>query len=191
MTTKIYKLTSKKIAGGAMYLNYKAGFLQAIDVADAQPTDEQLAYLLNILPVREGQLAEVVWGSMVVAEIPQKTAKDKIKLFCAAYKEFRGIPYSPTQTEVSNLRTVLVTPELLDVFFHSPLMDFSIRNYIQRINVTRDIQKNGRDPKDRFPNEYDHKFYHSLPPDKLIKYQQHLRSLGWKLIKGRGWVLNP
>ena len=102
MNTSIYKLTSPKIAGGGIYLNYQAGFLRAIDVADAQPTADQLAYLLNVLPVREVELPEVKWGSMQVVSLPEKSAKDKIKQFCGAFREYREVTYTATQNEKSN-----------------------------------------------------------------------------------------
>jgi hypothetical protein len=179
MKTTIYKLTSKKISGGAIYVSYRQGQLQTLDVADAQPTPQQLAYLLLLLPPEEKALPVTDWGTMEVMPLPQRTAKDKIKLFCAAFREYRGVSYQPTQNEASNIRTVPVSQELLKVFFETPLLDFSIRNYIARINVTRDVLKNGRDVKNRFPNGYDKDFYNSLQPDKLMAYKRHLRELGW------------
>lgn len=190
MNTSIYKLTSPKILGGAIYLSYRAGKLVELDVADAKPSDVQLRYLLDVVPVVEEELAGVNLGSMVVTALPTRTVKDKIAAFCAAYKEYRGITYAPTQNEASNIRTVLVSRELLTVFFETALSDFSIRNYITRINTTRDILQNGRDIKERFPSEYNHELYHKLPPDKLLAYQKHLRELGWKPVSGRGWVRN-
>jgi hypothetical protein len=191
MTTSMYKLTSPKIKGGGIYLNYQAGFLKAIDVADAKPSPEQLGYLLNILPVWEKQLAtgEVNFGSMVVTPLPVKSVKDKIALFCAVYKEYRQVVYTPTQTEASNIRTVPVNGELLTVFFESPLRDYSIRNYITRINTTKDILKNGRDIQERFPNEYSYELYHKLPPDRLLAYQKHLFNLGFRQNKAGKWVI--
>ncbi|MBD2769722.1 hypothetical protein IC235_17670 [Hymenobacter sp. BT664] len=189
MTTSIYKLTSPKIKGGGIYLNYQAGFLKAIDVADAQPTAEQLGYLLNVLPVYEKELAAIKWGTMNVVPLPEKSVKDKIKQYCAAYKEYRDVTYTPTQTEKSNIRTVPVNSELLTVFFESPLRDYSINNYIKRINVTKDILKNGRDIQERFPNDYNHELYHKLPPDRLLAYQKHLHALGYRRNKVGKWVL--
>lgn len=188
MTTSIYKLASPKIAGGAIYVSYRRGQLAALDVADAQPTPAQLRYLLGVLPPTETDLAAVNLGAMTVTPLPERSAKDKIKLFCAAYKEYRGVSYQPTQNEASNIRTVQVSQALLTVFFESPLLDFSLRNYIARINITRDVAKNGRDVNARFPNEYNHELYHKLPPDKLLAYQKHLRDEGWRPTKGRGWV---
>ena len=188
MTTSIYKLTSPKIPGGGIYVSYRAGALAALDVSDAKPSPEQLRYLLGNLPLVETQMALVEWGSMTVAQMPERAVKDKIKMFCAAYKEYREVNYMPTQNEASNIRTVPVNSELLTVFFESKLLDFSIRNYITRINNLRDILKNGRDIKERFPNEYDHELYHKLAPDRLIAYQKHLRTQGFKHVTGRGWV---
>ena len=189
MTTSIYKLTSPKIKGGGIYLNYQAGFLKAIDVADAKPSAEQLGYLLNVLPVYEQELDGIKWGTMVVTPLPVKSVKDKIALFCAVYKEYRQVVYTPTQTEASNIRTVPVNGELLTVFFESPLRDYSIRNYITRINTTKDILKNGRDIQERFPNDYSHELYHKLPPDRLLAYQKHLFSLGYRQNKTGKWVI--
>ncbi len=190
MTTSIYKMASPKIPGGAIYLSYRAGGLHAIDIADAKPTPAQLRYLLNVLPVIEAELPTVDLGTMTVTPIPERAAKDKIKWFCAAFREYRGVSYKPTQNEASNIRTVPVNQELLTVFFETPLlMDFTIRNYIQRINITRDVLKNGRDPKERFPNHYDKELYHKLAPEKLIAYKKHLVAQGWRYDKARGWVL--
>ncbi len=192
MNTSLYKLTSPKIAGGAIYLRYRAGLLRGVDVADAQPTPDQLAYLLNILPVLEAQLTsgQVNLGSMAVVPLPERTVKDKIAHFCAAFQEYRGVSYRPTQNEASNIRTVPVGRELLSTFFETPgLLDFTIRNYIQRINITRDVLKNGRDPKERFPNQFDKEFLQKLPSEKHPAYFKHLRERGWQFIKDRGWVL--
>lgn len=188
MNTSIYKLTSPKIPGGGIYLNYQAGHLRAIDVADAQPTAEQLSYLLNVLPVREVELPEIKWGSMQVIPLPEKSVKDKIKHFCGAYREYREITYTATQNEKSNIRTVPVNPELLAVFFESDLKDFSISNYVKRINITKDVLKNGRGDKARFPNEYDHELYHKLAPDRLVAYQKHLFACGFRRNKAGKWV---
>ncbi|GGG33282.1 hypothetical protein [Hymenobacter glacieicola] len=179
MKTAIYKLTSKKIAGGAIYVSYRLGKLQALDLADAQPTPEQVSYLLMILPPVENALQVTDWGSMVVVPIPERTVKDKIKLFCAAFKDYRKVTYQPTQTEASNIRTVPVSQELLTVFFETGLLDYSIRNYIARINTTRDILKNGRNIKERFPAGYDRDFYNSLSGERLVEYKRHLRDNGW------------
>lgn len=190
MTTSIYKLSSKKIPGGAIYLSYRLGSFGALDLADAMPTTDQLRYLLDVLPLTEEELASVNLGTMAVDKVPERTAKDKIKWFCAAYREYRGLSYQPTQNEASNIRTVPVTQGLLTVFFETPAMtDFTIRNYIGRINITRDVLKNGREPVLRFPNHYDKELYHKLPADKLLAYKKHLVARGWKQDSVRGWVL--
>lgn len=192
MKTSIYKLTSKKIAGGAIYVSYRLGKLQTLDLADAQATPEQVHYLLLLLPPVENALQVTDWGSMVVTPIPERTAKDKIKLFCAAFRDYRGVTYQPTQTEASNIRTVQVNPQLLQVFFETPLLDFSIRNYIARINITKDVLKNGRNVKERFPAGYDHDFYHKLTGEKLTEYKRHLRDNGWSYDgKLQRWVERP
>jgi hypothetical protein len=190
MNTSIYKLASPKIAGGAIYLRYRAGLLRGIDVADAQPTPEQLTFLLNVLPVQEARLTngEVNLGTMKVVPLPERLAKDKIAHFCAAFQEYRKVSYRPTQNECSNIRTVPVNAELLTVFFETPLMDYSIRNYIARINVTRDVQKNGRDLKKRFPKGYDADFYSKCDGPTLVEYKKYLRENGWIYHSQRGWV---
>ncbi|MDJ0363589.1 hypothetical protein QMK33_00375 [Hymenobacter sp. H14-R3] len=192
MNTSIYKLTSAKIPGGAIYIRYRGGLLRGLDTADAQPTAEQLEYFLHLLPVREAQLAsgEVSLGNMSIIPLPERTTKDKIAHYCAAFQEYRNVSYRPTQNEASNIRTVPVSQELLAIFFETPLLlDFSIRNYIQRINITRDIQKNGRNAKERFPNQFDKDFFQKLPSEKHGAYYAHLRAQGLEFIKGRGWVV--
>lgn len=190
MNTSIYKLTSPRIPGGAIYLSYRVGKFASIDTADAQATEEQLRYLLANLPVIEVELAKASFGGMIITPLPTRTAKDKIAHFCAAFRDYRGVVYKPTQNEASNIRTVLVSKELLATFFETPgLMDFTIRNYIQRINITRDVQKNGRDAKERFPNHFDKDFFQKLPVEKHGAYYAHLRAHGLQFIKGRGWVV--
>ncbi|WP_400192798.1 hypothetical protein [Hymenobacter sp. B81] len=188
MKTSVYKLTSPAFPGGAIYVCYKLGALQALDLADAQLSTTQRAYLLAALPVVEAELEKAQLGKMVIQPMPERTAKDKIVLFCLAYKEYRQVTYHATQNERSNIRTVPVSKELLKTFFESPLQDFSIRNYINRINITRDQLKNGRDPKTRFPSGYDKAFYNSLTGEALTAYRKHLRDNGWVYDASRGWV---
>jgi hypothetical protein len=187
--TVLYKLTSPRIKGGGIYLDYKLGRFQAIDVANTTPTDDQLVALLVRIPPTEAQLVDPGrnWGSMKLEECPTRSATDKIKWFCAAFRDYRGITYLATQNEKSNIRTVPVTSDLLKVFFETALNDYSIRNYIQRINTTRDILVNGRDFKSRFPNYYDAKTYASLDGQRLVAYQRHLRELGWHHDQRKGW----
>jgi hypothetical protein len=186
MKTAIYKLTSPKIGGGGIYLSYREGQLRTLDLADAHPTAAQLLYLLQHLPADEAALAAAPLGSMTVAQLSERSAKDKIVLFCVAFKDYRGIPYHATQNERSNIRTVPVSRDLLKVFFEDDLVDFSIRNYIHRINVTRDKLKNSGAQK--FPDYYDKALYNKLPPDQLMAYKKHLVDKGWVFDRVRGWV---
>lgn len=187
--TVLYKLTSPRIKGGGIYLSYNLGRFQAIDVANATPTDDQLVALFARITPTEAQLVNpsIQWGSMKLEECPTRTASDKIKWFCAAWRDYRGQTYLATQNEKSNIRTVPVTSELLKVFFETTLLDYSIRNYIQRINQTRDILVNGRDLKSRFPNYYDAAFYAKQEGQRLVDYKRHLRELGWEYDQRRGW----
>ncbi|MES2730067.1 MAG: hypothetical protein V4621_08255 [Pseudomonadota bacterium] len=163
-----------------------------MDVADAVPTGEQVAYLLKLIPPDEADLSARNWGKMKLDKVAEpKTAKDKIALFCALYKSYRAIPYITTQTERANIIHVPVSEALLAVFFETTLQDYTLRNYSARINITRDILANGRDFKSRFPNYFDPEFYRKLEGQKLVDYQRHLRLLGWRSDPRKGWVKDP
>ncbi len=184
MTTAVYKLTSPLVTGGAIYLAYRGGKLSGFDAADAVLTEAQLTYLLRHLPVVETELATVDLGSMRVQLIPAKTAKDKVILFCQTFKTRRGVSYVATQMETSNIRTVPVTTDLLAVFFDSPLSDFTIGNYIRRINITKDRLKNGADGGQRMPAYYDARYEATLTGNDLMAYHRHLLERGWRKEHG-------
>ncbi|MEQ9021904.1 MAG: hypothetical protein RLN82_03980, partial [Pseudomonadales bacterium] len=112
------------------------------------------------------------------------TAKDKLILFCHAFKQYRQVPYYPKEHEKANIKNVMVNKELLDVFFTSPLQHFTIDNYISRYNITRDQAKNGKPVKDsfKFPGHYDAAFEKTLSGASLQAYWKHLRANGWEKV---------
>lgn len=179
MVSHIYKAASPNLPGGSIYISYKHGQLQAFDLADVKLTPEQLTWLVQRLPVTEASITTADLSTLVITPIPNRTAKDKIKMFCAAYRDFRGVTYQPTQKEAANVVHVPVSAELLRTFFECPLLDFTIFNYVKRINITKDFLKNGRELSKRLPNHFDKEFYKNADGPTLVAYRQHLKNLGW------------
>ena len=189
---RIYRLTSPSLPGGGIYFCYRDGQLSGFDLADARPTAPQIRWLLDRLPVAEAELDGMEWGAGRFELIPTKTAKEKLILFAQTFKSRRGVTYVATQLERSNIRTVPVTADLLRVFFDDPLTDFTIANYIKRINITKDRLKNGSDPTARMPNHYDPKYEAALTGDAITAYHRHLIGRGWRKAHGpAGTVWNP
>ncbi len=122
-------------------------------------------------------------GKYTHEEIPMRTAREKVIMFCTAYKHYRGVHYVAKDRESANIKHVPVSRELLDIFFQSPLHHFTIDNYISRINITRDWAKNGLPDKNRggsaHPNYWDEAYYKSLTGEALTSYMQHLVKLGF------------
>lgn len=195
MTTSIYRITSPKFTGGAIYLCYRNGLISAFDAADVVLSPEQAAYLMDKFPVHEANALATEYGFPTFTDlVVPKTAKEKIIVFCQYYKSYRGVTYVPTQQERSNIRTVPVTADLLRIWFtDSTLSNFTIVNYISRINITKDRLKNGM-PGERpqHPNFYDKKYEAGLQGNAIMDYHMHLTKLGWRKAHGpAGTVWNP
>ena len=133
----IYKLKSPRFTG-AIYARYKDGVFAALDGDDAQLTPEQWSYLLRTVPVRDANWSQAELGTLQATLVVPKSVKDKLVAFCAAYRQHRGVPYQAKLLEKANLKDVVVSDDLLKVFFESPLQNFTLKNYIDRINITRD-----------------------------------------------------
>lgn len=186
--TTIYKLKSSRVQG-VIYVCYRDGLFSNLDCADATLTAEQCGYLLRTLPPREAQLQDVNMGTLTASLVVPRSVKDKVVLFCANYKSYRGVVYVPKLIEKANLKDVPVTNELLTVFFESPLQNFTLKNYIDRINITKDQARNGRAGTVVFPNQWDARFAAGLSGETLTSYRAHLRSLEWRYDSSRGiWV---
>lgn len=191
MLTTLYKASSPNLPGGSIYLSYKQGQLAAFDVADTKLTPNQLGWLLQRLPVSEAEITTADLSTLKVELVPGRTAKDKIKMFCAAYRDFRGVTYQPTQNEVANIKNVPVSADLLRTFFECPLLDFRIGNYVARINVTKDFLKNGRDLAARMPNYFDKEYFKHCEGERLMAYKKHLHALGWRYDSARNIWKEP
>ncbi|MEO1253404.1 MAG: hypothetical protein AAFY41_00780 [Bacteroidota bacterium] len=152
----IYRVNSKAW-DGFIYLRYVEGKL--IDITLVQEMSPQ-AYdaILSQLPQYEQDILEqdqlmaltisenikcAVVDKVSYQKINARSAKDKIVLFCGAFKTYRGVPYHPSQHEKANIKNVPVNKELLEAFFTSHVHNFTIDNYISRISIIRDHAKNG------------------------------------------------
>lgn len=183
MNYSVYRVKSKKLTG-MMFLYYQDGKLTQAIVPEVE--DANMVYL----PTTEHELRQnppIVPGSKsTVQPLALKTAHEKIQMFCAAHQARRGVYYIPKKHEKSNIKTVQVTPELLDVFFKSPhLQHFTIDNYVSRINITRDWAKNGIPDgklKSKHPDYYDKDHERKLTGSELVEYHQHLYKCGWQKI---------
>jgi len=177
----VYKLTSSKISG-ALYLYYDNKSLRSFQSELNKPlTEEQWKYLREKLPLQEDQVTTLEQYNLVVQPIKGKSVQDKVILFCMYYKHYRGTSYAAKTLEKANLKGIPVTEDLLTIFFNSPLQNFTLKNYIDRINITKDHLKNGV-PGDKlvtFPAYFDEKFEKTLNQEQTTAYHAHLISLGW------------
>jgi hypothetical protein len=186
--TKDYKITSKVIPG-AIYLRYEDGALAAVALELTGKLDENVwSHLKQQLQLQENlkRLAEMF---QVKPLDTGRSVQDKIIMFCGAYKHYRGVPYYPKELEKANLKNVAVSPQLLDTFFKSPLANYTLDNYIKRINITRDWSRNGMNNHllTAFPDDYDPTFESTLSGERIAAYWAHLRDKGWRKTD-RGWT---
>ncbi|MEQ9426979.1 MAG: hypothetical protein RJQ09_21330 [Cyclobacteriaceae bacterium] len=174
--TTLYTIKSKhKKFDGRILLAFVNGEL----VNTEYPTGllpEQWDWLHSHWPQKEEHIFNVASPKLEVTKIEPRSVKDKTAMFCAAYKHYRGVTYQPKKLEKANLKTVVVTSNLLDIFFQSGLSNFTIDNYIKRINQTKDAAKNGFGKK--HPDYWDEDYERSLQGAELQAYWQHLKSKG-------------
>lgn len=112
-----------------------------------------------------------------------KTQADKIVAFSMAYKHYRGVAYSARDTEKSNVKNVPVNRKLLATFFETPgLTNFTIDNYVHRINITKDYAVNGfpddRGPK--MPDVWDREYWRQCDDNTRMAYERSLAGKGYK-----------
>jgi hypothetical protein len=185
---KDYKITGKLIPG-SIYLRYEKGVLTAIAFELTDAMNEQVWNAFKQRLNLQDNL-KLLGENFEVKELGNgRSVQDKIVLFCSAFKHHRGIPYKPKEVEKANLKNVPVTRELLEMWFKSPLANYTLDNYIKRINITRDWLHNGMNNHllSAFPDDYDPSFEATLKGDRLTNYWAHLREKGWKKTD-RGWV---
>ena len=179
MSVKIYKITGK-LFKGAFYLRFEKGYLTGVEyIFNESLTGDVWRSIHELMPQHENELKEFCERRILVAsQVKAKTLQDKIVLFNHFYKHYRGVAYVGKTVEKANLKNVPVTPDLLKVFFESPLSNFTMANYINRINITKDFARNGM-KGNKHPNYYDRDYEKTLGQTELNEYHKHLRALGW------------
>jgi hypothetical protein len=175
-----YKIKSKVIPG-AIYLRYEHGALTAVGIELNDQMNDQVWEAFKSRLKRSENLTPMKEGFVVTELNTAKSVQDKIVLFCSYYKHYREVPYKAKELEKANLKNVPVTRELLDTFFKSPLANYTLDNYIKRINITRDWNKNGMNNHlaNAMPDEYNAEYERTLDGPKLSEYRKHLIELGW------------
>jgi hypothetical protein len=185
---KDYKITAKTIPG-AIYLRYEKGELSAVLFELNAALNDQV-YTAFKQRLMQGENLKMLSECFEVKELNNgRSVQDKIVMFCSAFKFHRGIPYKPKEVEKANLKNVPVTRELLETWFKSPLANYTLDNYIKRINITRDWARNGQGNHliKQLPDDYDPTFEASLSGERLTQYWAHLRTNGYTKTD-RGWV---
>ena len=176
---QVFRLTSKQLEGPA-YLYYFDGALAGIDAGLARPNAAQWLFLLEGIAFRAADVAPQL-GQAVIELLEPKSVQDKVVLFSIFFRKYRGVNYAAKILEKANLKGVAVTKQLLTTFFESPLSNFTLSNYIARINLTKDHTRNGNEiQKPRFPDVYDRATEARLSGQELSEYYQHLYKLGWR-----------
>lgn len=181
--TNYYKLTIKGVKG-QVYAIYKDGVLKMLINEQAQPQAVVHFYLKS--------MRETKW---VIEEIKPKSVSSKAALFVLMFKEYRNVVYTPSKIELSNLRHVTMSEQLLKVYFAAkdyPLAGpKTISDYIRNYNAVRDLAANGKPVRTSFPDVYDREYEKTLGDNvgKLQAYWAHLRDLNWKKIDGV-WTQN-
>ncbi|MBA9078960.1 hypothetical protein [Rufibacter quisquiliarum] len=181
MNVSVYKLKSDKL-NGAMYLGFKDGILNNFASELNVPlTDDQWHYLRQRLPLREANINELTQANLKITPVVAKSVQDKVILFCQFYKSYRGVSYVAKQLEKANLKNIPVNKDLLKVFFEDGLQNFTLQNYINRINITKDYLKNGLPGAQatKMPDYYDRDFERKLGREEIQQYHAHLYSKGW------------
>lgn len=190
MSISIYTVTSKAFKG-KLYLGFTGRQLTHVEYPD-QGMDTGFWMALHLYwPQTESQCTSDYFAQsgMTVSVVPMvgKTVREKIILFNQYYKHYRGVAYKADKLEMANVKHVRVTPELLKAFFEGPLQNFTLENYIKRINQTTDQMINGRH---KMPQDWDQAFEKTLTGKELTEYWQHLKRLGWSRMQtgGGGFV---
>lgn len=183
-------LTAHRLSflGYNYYLAYRNKKLFMIQFPDNPPNTWMNQDFLKVLPVDEDDIKKVTFfinNKHTGVDISHrelqsaKTAQDKIVLFGMAFKHYRHVAYDAKEKERANVKHVPVNKKLLDTYFNSPGMsNFTLENYIHRINITKDYAANGF-PDSRFPNDFDKDLYRKMDATTQREYEQHLVSRGF------------
>ncbi len=178
---KDYKVTGKTIPG-AIYLRYEKEQLTNVLLELTAPINEQI-WVAFKTRLNSSDNLRMLQETFEVKELSNgRSVQDKLVMFCSAYKHYRNVPYKAKEVEKANLKNVPVTRGLLDTFFKSPLANYTLDNYIKRINITRDWNLNGMNNHlaNAFPDEWNEEFSRTLDGARLSEYYQHLIALGWQ-----------
>lgn len=188
---KDYKITGKLIPG-AIYIRYEKGALTNV-LLELNSTINPQIFEAFKARLKSDDNVRLLLENFEVKELGNgRSIQDKLVMFCGAYKHYRGVPYKAKETEKANLKNVPVTRELLDVFFKSPLANYTLDNYIKRINITRDWHKNGMNNHllEAFPDEWNEEFSRTLDGQRLSEYYKHLNDIGWRKNERGEWKRN-
>lgn len=183
MSIKVFKCINPKLPG-ALYMRFENEDLTHVEFGFTKPLKaEQWRWIRERLPQHQHELPELGEGFQI-GEVTPKSVREKIIMFCSYYKHYRKINYVAKSQEKNNLKNVPVSDQLLRIFFESPLVDFTLTNYIKRINITKDISLNGRqnlsNNTQKMPDHWDRDYERKLSTEDMVKYHQHLHSLGWR-----------
>lgn len=183
----IYKITHKQYNGCA-YLLFDKEVLSTLHYEFKPMPTEQVTLFKRVLPVWEKDCQQVT-EPFTIQQIPVKTAREKVMLFCHWYKfknphNARKATYTAKQTDFSNIKKYVVNEAFLKTYFEQSSFPFtpskSITDFIRLYNEVRRITMNGNDEQMQFPNSYDAAFEKRLKPDELSAYWKHLRQLGYE-----------
>lgn len=111
-------------------------------------------------------------------EVPQ-AQNDKIAMFCNGYKEITGLSYKVSRADAGKIKELPLELPLLNHYFRSENFLFkgkwSIANLAKYYNELRADMAGAS----KFPNFHDPKLEKKLEGEQLMKYHQHLKSIGW------------
>jgi hypothetical protein len=190
---KMYKMKMSGV-NGAGYFMFKEGILRTLYY-------EFEEWLGIFLPQREKDIHDMkgFWNEKGVTfvELVPKTTEEKLALFCAFFKEKRGSGYTPKQNEKNNIKNVMVTEKLLQVYFSNQTYPLSyaksVTDYIRHYNYIRDIEKNPQGLAQRpqsMPERPDTAYEKTLNGPALSSYREHMYKLGWRFNKDLSTLYN-
>lgn len=116
-------------------------------------------------------------------KLPVKAHHEKIRLFCALYKQHTGISYRTSSADPNIIKNLELSGPLLETYFTSNSIQFhkhwSIGNLAKFYNQLRLEHTNRHKPQVRtWPDSYSAKFTKTLTGAELGQYYKHLRSRG-------------
>lgn len=143
------------------------------------------------VPLREKEISDKVrtYEGLVSIELIELSKNDaKIAAFCKKYREEVGVPYRRSLADVSAMRSVDVSDELLDTYFNNTewwgKQPKSIRNYAKNYNALMQLlnqpKKAAKKKGVAYPDHYDREFARKLKGPQISAYWRHLRNLGLK-----------